>query len=61
MKRLAQITQDYRDAGAMSDLVNLYGFVDDARVPHQERRPRRGARPRRAWTTNAWIPTSARP
>ena len=29
MTRLAQITQDYRDAGAMSDLIPLYGFVDD--------------------------------
>ena len=30
MPRLAPITQDYRDAGAMNDLLNLYGFVDDA-------------------------------
>ena len=30
MKRRAQITQDYRDAGAMSDVIPLYGFVDDA-------------------------------
>src|SRR4029453_3203341 len=29
MKRVAQITHDYRDAGAMSDLIPLYGFVDD--------------------------------
>jgi type IV secretion/conjugal transfer VirB4 family ATPase len=29
MKRLSQITQDYRDAGAMSDVIPLYGFVDD--------------------------------
>ena len=30
MRRLSQIVQDYRDTGAMSTLINLYGFVDDA-------------------------------
>src|SRR6202163_3311420 len=30
MRRLSQIVQDFRDAGAMSTLINLYGFVDDA-------------------------------
>ena len=30
MTRRSPITHDYRDAGAMSDLVHLYGFVDDA-------------------------------
>ena len=29
MRRLSQIVQDYRDTGAMSTLINLYGFVDD--------------------------------
>ena len=29
MTRLDTITQDYRDAGALSALVNLLGFVDD--------------------------------
>ena len=29
MTRLAQITREYRDAGATSDLIPLYGFVDD--------------------------------
>jgi type IV secretion system protein TrbE len=29
MTRVAQITRDYRDAGAMSDVIPLYGFVDD--------------------------------
>ena len=29
MRRVAQITQGYRDAGAMSDLIPLYGFIDD--------------------------------
>ena len=29
MKRLSRITQAYRAAGAMSDLVPLYGFIDD--------------------------------
>lgn len=29
MRRLAQVTNDFRDAGAMSTLINLYGFVDD--------------------------------
>jgi len=30
MMRLAQITNAYQDAGAMSDVIPLYGFVDDA-------------------------------
>ena len=30
MRRLSQIVRDYRDAGAISTLINLYGFVDDA-------------------------------
>ncbi len=30
MKRLATLTQDFRDAGSMSDLIPLYGFVDDS-------------------------------
>ena len=30
MTRLSQIVQDYRDTGAMSTLINLYGFVDDS-------------------------------
>jgi type IV secretion system protein VirB4 len=29
MKPRTQITQDYRDVGAMSDVIPLYGFVDD--------------------------------
>ena len=29
MRRQSQILQDYRDTGAMSSLINLYGFVDD--------------------------------
>ena len=29
MRRLSQILQDYRDTGAMSSLISLYGFVDD--------------------------------
>src|SRR5207344_1240570 len=29
MTRLAKITHDYREAGAMSDLIPLYGFLDD--------------------------------
>ena len=29
MTRLAHITREYRDAGATSDLIPLYGFVDD--------------------------------
>src|SRR6202163_1313572 len=29
MRRLSQIVQDFRDTGAMSTLINLYGFVDD--------------------------------
>jgi type IV secretion system protein VirB4 len=29
MKRLTQITRAYRETGAMSDLIPLYGFVDD--------------------------------
>src|ERR1700732_809191 len=30
MRRLSQIVRDFRDTGAMSTLINLYGFVDDA-------------------------------
>jgi type IV secretion system protein TrbE len=30
MRRLSQIMHDFRDTGAMSTLINLYGFVDDA-------------------------------
>src|SRR6188508_474008 len=30
MTRLADITKDYRDAGAMSDLIPWFGFIDDA-------------------------------
>jgi type IV secretion system protein VirB4 len=30
MTRVAQITRDYHDAGAMADLVPVVGFVDDA-------------------------------
>src|ERR1700675_1185382 len=29
MRPLSQIVQDFRDTGAMSTLINLYGFVDD--------------------------------
>jgi type IV secretion/conjugal transfer VirB4 family ATPase len=29
MRRVSQIARDYRDTGAMSTLINLYGFVDD--------------------------------
>ena len=30
MRRLSHIVQDYRDTGAMSTLISLYGFVDDS-------------------------------
>jgi hypothetical protein len=29
MRRIAAIVRDYRETGALSTLVNLYGFVDD--------------------------------
>jgi type IV secretory pathway VirB4 component len=29
MRRVATIVRDYRDTGAMSTLINLYGFLDD--------------------------------
>jgi type IV secretion/conjugal transfer VirB4 family ATPase len=29
MRRVSQVVRDYRDSGAMSSLLNLYGFVDD--------------------------------
>ena len=29
MRRVSQFVRDYQDSGAMSTLINLYGFVDD--------------------------------
>ena len=60
MRRVSTIVHEFSDAGAMSDLINLFAFVDDAVFMTKSGDLGSSSR----WTeptTNAWTRSSATP